>query len=1158
MNIKLLYPVAAHVSKRTLAFWISLVVLLLGSPPTVRGQLDLILTCHPAKTVECGEDWSFEPPTASGECVYDALVYDNSIHDLELRFNSGLSEVGDEIVLEGSAREASRFVFEYWGTNRNQAEFAGAVQARVRFYANDGPAFNGYPTPATVLYDSGAFSVATTLRATLIIEDFTADAAVPLTQALPESFTWTVQFTGLAPDDAAGVDLFSPPVVGQAFPDFWERTDLGWILKTNAEAAVDFAARLEAASGKVTVAVVNTVTNFSCGETLTATRTWQATDTCGHLAECSQSVTVVDTIAPSLSCAPDQTVPPGVEWSFQAPVASDLCGAVSVVILSTVTNIQVTGISFSRTWRATDACGNANTCSQVVTMPGLTVPAIAVPPADQLVEVGGTAWFTVTATGTAPRYYQWFFNGTEPIAAATNATLTLANLQPEQAGSYHVLVRNAGGSTVSAPAILRLLTLPEAVDALELVFQPGGNAAWIPQTNVTHDGMDAARSGVITDNQNTRLETYVEGPGTVSYWWKVSSEPDNDQLRFYVGAEEQTRITGEVDWQFRSYPVPAGQTLLKWRYSKNGSRASGQDAGWVDQVTYVPDCPMIIRQPVSRTVDVGATVTLEVAAVAAPPLSYQWLLNGLTLSNDDRLSGVTSNRLTISNVLPADVGDYTVVVSNACSAVASSPALLTVVVPAPRRVRVSCSSEQPLTASVWLEATGDENALGFSLNYDPTLLRDPAVALGNDAAGASLLTNNEQSSAGHLGLVLALPAGSVFAVGTNELMIITFALVDSVTNNVAVPLLLTSEPVALETVDMEANSLLTAYEDGCVTIRFEGYEADVAPRPNGNNDGTVTVADWVQMGRFVAAMDTPAPGSEFQRSDCAPRATLGNGALSVADWVQAGRYAAALDPVTPAGGPEAPALPASPTPGFVGTVASSIATGGRSVRVLDQTIASGTTDDVTVILTANGDENGLAFTLTFDPAVLQFREAQPGESLAPGTLLVNTNAAALGSVALAAVLPAGMAWPPGDQAIAHLRFFVTRQATPDSRLALGFADVPVAREIVNAHAEPLGAKYHEGLVTVTASPLAGSLRLHQLRSLPDGAIQLLIGRADDTPLDAVAADGIAVYTTTNLALPSSDWTPVDTPPVLTNGWLQIEDRALPPAPMRFYRAVEKP
>src|SRR5262249_26064361 len=88
----------------------------------------------------------------------------------------------------------------------------------------------------------------------------------------------------------------------------------------------------------------------------------------------------------------------------------------------------------------------------------------------------------------------------------------------------------------------------------------------------------------------------------------------------------------------------------------------------------------------------------------------------------------------------------------------------------------------------------------------------------------------------------------------------------------------------------------------------QGYEADVAPRPNGNNDGNVSIADWVQVGRFAAGLDTAQIGSEFQRADCAPSATLGNGAITIADWVQAGRYAAGLDPVVLAGGPAAPSM----------------------------------------------------------------------------------------------------------------------------------------------------------------------------------------------------------------------------------------------------------
>jgi hypothetical protein len=57
-------------------------------------------------------------------------------------------------------------------------------------------------------------------------------------------------------------------------------------------------------------------------------------------------------------------------------------------------------------------------------------------------------------------------------------------------------------------------------------------------------------------------------------------------LKFFVNGVQQTRISGEVDWQFLTYDLPAGAQTLKWTYSKNSSLVAGQDRGWVDQVQF--------------------------------------------------------------------------------------------------------------------------------------------------------------------------------------------------------------------------------------------------------------------------------------------------------------------------------------------------------------------------------------------------------------------------------------------------------------------------------------------------------------------------------------------------------------------------------------------
>ncbi len=70
----------------------------------------------------------------------------------------------------------------------------------------------------------------------------------------------------------------------------------------------------------------------------------------------------------------------------------------------------------------------------------------------------------------------------------------------------------------------------------------------------------------------------------ISFYWKVSSA-SGDYLKFYIDGQYQTQITGEVDWQKKSYPLTAGSRTLKWVYSKDSTGYAGEDCGWVDGLT---------------------------------------------------------------------------------------------------------------------------------------------------------------------------------------------------------------------------------------------------------------------------------------------------------------------------------------------------------------------------------------------------------------------------------------------------------------------------------------------------------------------------------------------------------------------------------------------
>ena len=173
------------------------------------------------------------------------VVYANSTNDLNARFDPGLVEVGDEIVLAGGARTMTDFNFQYWGLN-----FSGNEFARVRFYANDGAASPAGPLmPNSLLFDSGFFFILPTPRAVL---DFNSAAlssgnVVDLTVPIPNSFTWSVQFSGITAGEAAGVDLYNPPTIGGNYDDYWDNNG-GWQYRYRGTNAfpISFGARVTA------------------------------------------------------------------------------------------------------------------------------------------------------------------------------------------------------------------------------------------------------------------------------------------------------------------------------------------------------------------------------------------------------------------------------------------------------------------------------------------------------------------------------------------------------------------------------------------------------------------------------------------------------------------------------------------------------------------------------------------------------------------------------------------------------------------------------------------------------------------------------------------------------------------------------------------------
>ncbi|HEV2694799.1 MAG TPA: LamG-like jellyroll fold domain-containing protein, partial [Verrucomicrobiae bacterium] len=140
------------------------------------------------------------------------------------------------------------------------------------------------------------------------------------------------------------------------------------------------------------------------------------------------------------------------QWQFNG---TNIANATNAML--TLANVQLTN-SGNYMVTVTNLYGGTNSAVTALTVYGLP-PSIVIQPTNQTVLVGRTAAVSVTATGTLPLFYQWQFNGTN-IANATNATLTLVNVQLTNAGNYAVVITNLYGATNSAAAVLAVIPPP--------------------------------------------------------------------------------------------------------------------------------------------------------------------------------------------------------------------------------------------------------------------------------------------------------------------------------------------------------------------------------------------------------------------------------------------------------------------------------------------------------------------------------------------------------------------------------------------------------------------------------------------------------------------------------------------------------------------------
>ena len=202
-----------------------------------------------------------------------------------------------------------------------------------------------------------------------------------------------------------------------------------------------------------------------------------------------------------------------------------------------------------------------------------------------------------------------------PFAISDTSTIVAVSVKGEKTSEY---VEATITKVIPEP-----LTLVGVLDEPKLAdVTTGGDAEWLPIEDETAKvGGSCAVSGMVDESDEVLRENWLEakvyGKGTLTFWWRVSCEPDPrgrytyDFASFEADDEVVVRKDGETGWvQVTKTFATDGEHVVRWRYNTDGWPCEDYDGCvWVDGVTWSGAAAP--EEPTKPTIegDEGATVT---------------------------------------------------------------------------------------------------------------------------------------------------------------------------------------------------------------------------------------------------------------------------------------------------------------------------------------------------------------------------------------------------------------------------------------------------------------------------------------------------------------------------------------------------------------------
>ena len=226
------------------------------------------------------------------------------------------------------------------------------------------------------------------------------------------------------------------------------------------------------------------------------------------------------------------------------------------------------------------------------------------------------------------------------------------------------------------------------------------------------------------------LQIAADPPTGVSYQWQFNGNNLSDGGDISGSLTNTLTITGIATSQAGNYTVVVTNSYG----STNSNPAVVTVGGGSGQ-------PGITVQPVSQSVNAGASVTLTAAAAGAT--SYQWQLNGTAIP------GATNTSLALANIATTQRGSYTLVASNPSGSTASNAAKVAVTVNSflyniSTVGYVGSGANQDLDAGFYTNGSGAKNIVVRGIGPNLAVL-DPKDYTGLTLASPDLVLNSATS-----------------------------------------------------------------------------------------------------------------------------------------------------------------------------------------------------------------------------------------------------------------------------------------------------------------------------------------------------------------------------------------------------------------------------